>query len=426
MRLAPRRVALLTALGFAATSVGFSAGPAAAAGCPDPSQSCLVVTVVSTKDFTKTSKQYVFTASQINSLTDLTAPKFTTRNTPGGKVLNEPRPAKALSLREILKQIGVKDPAQADLVNSVTFSETPGSTGVPSVLDKPAFGEPVATNPDFPYDDDLPPAIYMSAGKPVYFRPLSGEDDVNRPDRYRAEGRMDLTIHTSGKLLAPTATVDKSNPTTKDAPQFSVSFGTKPGTQLKYRWDFGDARGPDRAEKSPSHKYKTKGTYGAYVSVFGADGSYGRSQVLSIKVAKPPKPTPTPKAPTTGTGGGLTGGTGGYVPPYDPPTTTLPLPDPVEPSEDLPTPDAPPVDDGLQEVEGFVLAGAEIVPGGTPEAIPGTQASSQPTPASTTSTRKRVATWTVAALGILLLVGAGAASETRWVRNQLRHLRRRA
>lgn len=426
MRRTALGAALLT-LGFAVTSVGLAAGPASAAlKCTDTSQSCVVVTVVATKAFKETSKKrYEYTAAQLHGLVDLKDPAFTTRTKPGGKVLNEPRPPKAVSLRALVGATSTQYPEQAKLLDNVTFSEAPDTAGVPRVLDKPAFGDPKGS--DFPYDDDLQPAIYLSAGKPVYYRPLSGEDDVNRPDRFRTDGRLDITIHTTGKLLAPTATINNSAPTTKDKPTFSVALSTKPGTQLEYLWDYGDGRTADPAEKSPSHRYPDKGTYGAFVSVFGADGSYGRSAVLSVKVGKPPK---QPKAPTTGSGGGVRGNSGGYVPPYNPPSTNLPAPAPApnpidEPLEDDPVEDIP-VDDGLVDVEGYVLAGSEIVPGGVPEAIPGTQASSSPTPASETSVRKRIATWAVAALAIVLLVGAGATSETRWFRNSLRHLRRRA
>lgn len=424
MRRTALRAALLT-LGLTAAGLGLAAGPVEAAGCPDASQSCVVVNVVSTQDFKKTVKKYVFTADQIRQLsqTDLDKPAFYTRTKPGGKRSPTPRPAKALSLRTLLTNIGENHPEHADLKDDVTFSEAPDASGIPRVLDQPAFGDP--NGKDFPFDDNLSPALYVSGGQIGYFRPLAGEDDVNGPDKFFVKGRLDLTIHITGKLLAPTATSSISAPTTKDKTKFSVSLSGKPGTFLKYRWDFGDNRGPNRGSKSPSHQYTKKGTYGAFVSVFGADGSYGRSAVLTVKVGKPPK---APSSPTTGSGGGVRGNSGGYVPPYNPPSTNLPAPapDPIdEPLEDEPTEDIP-VDDGLIDVEGYVLAGSEIVPGGIPEAIPGTQASSPPTPASETSVRKRIATWAVAALAIVLLVGAGATSETRWFRNRLHHFRRRA
>ncbi|MFI5427335.1 PKD domain-containing protein [Aeromicrobium sp. UC242_57] len=313
----------------------------------------------------------------------------------------------------------------AELVGDVTFSEATFADSSPRVLDKPAFGDDSGTA--YPYYKNASPSVYaLSNGKIGYFRPMTDKNDVNGPDLFTATGRIDLTIHTTGSCLEPTATVSNSAPTTKEAPKFSVDPNGDKGMDFEYRWEFGDDRGPGRGDKSPSHRYLKKGEYDAYVTVRGADGSYGRSAVLPIKVAKPP-PKPKPTTSTGGgTGGGVTGGTGGYVPPYTPPTTDFPEPDPIEePFDDEPTEDVP-VDDGLVDVEGYVLAGAEIVPGGTPEAIPGTQASADPTPASTTSVRKRLATWTVAAFAIVLLVGAGAASETRWFRNRLRHLRRRA
>lgn len=422
MRMATRRVAWAAAIALALSSSALVSSPVSAADCPDPTQSCVVVTVVATKNFIKTEKKYAFTAEQVAQSSTYRDPAYFTRRKAGADPLPTPRPSKVLPLRDLLSQIAQADPDQATLLDAVTFSEAPDETGLPKVLDKPAFGDPSPANADYPFDDDLPAAVYVkSDGRITYFRPLTGEDDVNAPDRFEIDGRLNLTIHTTGRLLAPTASVSNSAPTTKDETTFSVSLSDKPGTRLKYLWDYGDGRTADRAKKSPSHRYPTKGSYGAFVSVFGADGSYGRSAVVAVEVATPPKPQPTAAPDTGGGGGGSIGG--GYVPPYLPPTTSLPEPDDA-PVEIEPTEPAP-VDDGLEEVEGYVLAGSDTVPGGIPETIPGTQASSQPTSASSTSTRKRVATWAVVALGTALLVSAGAASETRWFRNRLSRVRRR-
>lgn len=399
MRRTALGAALLT-LGFAATSMGLTAGPASAADeCGDAGQSCVIVKVVSTKNFkTKRTLTHVVSTDDMSEWSDLAKPKS------------------ALSLRELLTKVGEK--RKVDLIKDVRFSETLDPDGVPRTLDGSAFS-------DKPPFVDKPSVYPLSGGRIAYFKPQADEDDDNGSERLIVKGPLTITIHTTGKLLAPTATVSNSAPTTKDEPTFSAAVDGKSDRDLKYRWDFGDNRGPGRTSKSPTHRYTKKGSYGAFVTVRGDDGSYGRSAVLSVKVGKPPKTLPSP---TTGSGGGVRGNSGGYVPPYNPPSTNLPAPAPNpidEPLEDDPADDIP-VDDGLIDVEGYVLAGSEIVPGGVPEAIPGTQASSSPTPASETSVRKRIATWAVAALAIVLLVGAGATSETRWFRNSLRHLRRRA
>lgn len=428
MRNAGRRRALLLAVALMATGAGLAPSPSVAATCPDGLSSCVVVSVVSTVDFKESIEEYVVAGTDIAAWSAednrVKGKTFYVRDKAGKK---EKRASvnKPLSLQGLLTKIDEQDDEREGLPGDVTFSETLDADGVPRVLDQPAFAEP---GNGYVFDDDLPPVVYpLSGGRIGYFRPLTGEDDVNRGDWIVRKGRLDLVVHTTGKLLQPTATVSNSAPTTKDEPSFTVSLSEKAGTRLEYEWNFGDGRGADRFKKSPKHRYTKRGTYGAFVSLRGANGSYGRSDVVTVKVAKPPKP---PKTVTPGSGGtGSTGGTGGgYVPPYVAPVPGLPgaiddLPqdDPVddEPIEDIP------VDDGLVDVEGYVLAGAEIVPGGTPETIPGTEASAA-APENQTSVRSRIATWTVAALAIALLVGAGAASETRWLRNRLRPLRRRA
>lgn len=400
----------------------------AADGCPDPAQSCVVVKVVSTQDFKETTTRYEFNAADLAALSTTPPGDFYVRDEAGKKEKPaKPAITKAVSIRSLLGEVATRDPAAGDLQKNATFSEVSGDDGIPRVLDYPAFADP--NDKDYPFDDGLPAVVYPLSGERIgYFRPLAGKDDVNRGDWIVRKGRLYLVIHMTGKLLQPTVSVDKSAPTTKDKLRFDVSLTEEPNTRvLKYEWNFGDGRAA--AKKSPKHRYTKRGTYGAFVSIRGGNGSYGRSDVVTVKVAKPPKP---PKAVTPGTGGagtGSTGGTGGgYVPPYVAPVPGLPgaIDDPPQddPVDDEPVEDIP-VDDGLVDVEGYVLAGAEIVPGGTPETIPGTEASAA-APENQTSVRSRIATWTVAALTIALLVGAGAASETRWLRNRLRPLRRRA
>ncbi len=112
-------------------------------------------------------------------------------------------------------------------------------------------------------------------------------------------------------------------------------------------------------------------------------------------------------------------GGGGYIPPYIPNDTSTPPSVDTPPTTEPPT---TPVDDGLQEVEGFVLAGAGAEEG---DSIPGTQAASQPTKASELSTSRKISGAVIGALAVILLLGLGAEIETRWASTRLAHLRRR-
>nr|WP_244633476.1 PKD domain-containing protein [Aeromicrobium sp. CFBP 8757] len=255
-------------------------------------------------------------------------------------------------------------------------------------------------------------------------------DDTNASDYFFSAGRLDLTVHTTGTLLSPTVVSSGGTELDLDAPTtFSVSLPESTADVLTTRWDFGDGSTKGTKRDQPTKTYAKRGTYPVSVAVRTSDGSYGRSAPLEVKIANPPK------APSSGTGGGSDlGGGGGYTgggglpAPFDPFEGDVDQPAPSDELPDVEEDPAPtaPVDDGLEPVEGYVLAGAETVPGGTPETIPGTQASTAPAPATQASTRQRIATWAVAAAAVLLLVGLGAASETRWLRHRLRHLRRAA
>ena len=92
------------------------------------------------------------------------------------------------------------------------------------------------------------------------------------------------------------------------------------------------------------------------------------------------------------------------------------------PLSDLPDVPTTPTDDGLQEVEGFVLAGAGAETG---DSIPGAEVASQPTKASELSTSRKISGAVIGALAIILLLGLGAEIEARWVSTRLGDLRRR-
>ncbi len=433
-----RRPAALVTLALAAVGLGLAPSPLSAAGepCPDGSATCVVVTYVSTSGGTTTTvgEPLVYYPADLRTKADATPATgtYNLRKNPkskGGKVDSRPvAVGKRVPIGELIRT----DPDAARSAKT-TYLETPNAAGVPAVLSAADLAAPPADPDasDYPFIDGLQPAVFVTdSGKIGYVRPLrDADEDTNASDYIRADGRLDLTVHTTGALLAPTVVssagtdLDLEKPTT-----FSVTFADKPRTRvLTTRWDFGDGSTKGTKREEPTKTYAKRGTYPVSVAVRTSDGSYGRSAPLEVEIAKPPK------APSSGTGGGdgLGGGGGGYsgggLPaPFDPYEGDVDQPAPTDELPDVPeeepTPSAP-VDDGLEPVEGYVLAGAETASGGTPEAIPGTQAST-PAPATQASTRQRLATWAVAAAAVLLLIGLGAASETRWLRHRLRHLRR--
>lgn len=416
-----RRAALAAALTLLAVPLATSSTADAAEACL-PTEACLVVQVVSTTDGTTTvlEKRY-FTSSEITAWDQaqlVDQPAYYTRG-PGGTLSERPRPAEALPLRNLLASAAFEQ----DPLTKVKFSESAG-TGVPTVLDQPDFGDPA--DPDYPFDDSLQPALYTtSTGQIGYIRPLRGEDDVNSTDQFRIDPgeSATLTIHTTGKLLEPVVSASDTSVDTKATTTFTTTYAENPGTRvIKWRWDFGDGSTLHASQKEPTHRYTTKGTYPVFVQVRGANGSYGRSAPITMKVANPPKP---PASSGTGGSGGI-GGTGdlggatGYIPPYIPNDAPNPPSVVTPPTDDLPT---TPVDDGLQQVEGFVLTGAGAEQG---DSIPGTQATAQPTQARELSTSRKISGAVVGALAVILLLGLGAEIETRWATTKLAHLRRRA
>jgi hypothetical protein len=429
-----RRRRALIALALAATALGLTPSSLSAAGqpCPDGLASCVVVTYVQTSGGTTTpvGEPLVYSPDDLRQRSaddPSNAGTYNLRKNPkskGGEI--DERPVAVGKRVSINRLLTVGDP---DRAARATYLETPNAAGIPAVLSSADLADP--STPDYPFIDQLAPAVFVTdSGKLGYVRPLrDADEDTNASDYVQVTGRLDLTVHTTGTLLAPTVVSSGGTDLDLDTPTtFSVTFADKPRTRvLTTRWDFGDGSTKGTKRDEPTKSFAERGTYPVSVAVRTSDGSYGRSAPLEVKVAKPPK------APTSGTGGGGgLGGGGGYsgggLPaPFDPfegdvdqPGSLDDLPDVEEP------PPSEPVDDGLVPVEGYVLAGAEIVPGGTPETIPGTQDSTAPAPATQASTRQRIATWAVAAAAVLLLVGMGAASETRWLRHRLRHFRRAA
>jgi hypothetical protein len=450
-----RRAAAVLAVVLAAGGLTLGSSPVSAAECPAPLSTCVVVKVVRTIDgkMLPIGDPLVLGPAELQTLSDenpdLNLRRYDLRKNPkstGGKITPDIARGKRVSISTLLAKLTNEQQAA-----KATFVETPNTAGVPSVLapgdlvdpdGTPSTATPTSPSPSpsptpgagaYPFLDKLEPAVFLTPGGQLgYVRPLrDADEDTNGADYFQVAGRLDVTVHTTGSLISPTVTSSAGSTLDRGAPTtFSATFPDKLGSRVaSTTWDFGDGSIKNTKRATPSKSYAKKGTYPVAVSVRLNDGSYGRSAAVEIKVANPPK------APSSGTGGGTgLGGPGGSgsgsgttFPPYEPPADDyLPPSDTEEPPVEEPEQPPAPVDDGLEPVEGFVLAGAEIVPGGTPETIPGTQNSATPAPATQQSMRSRIATWVVAIFAVALLVGMGAASETRWFRHRLRHLRRRA
>ncbi|KRC66280.1 hypothetical protein ASE12_16860 [Aeromicrobium sp. Root236] len=383
-------------------------------------QACVEVRVVSTTGGkeTRLSTSYFTVADLTSGAGIVQNPEYWTRSSAKKAAKPTPRPATALPLRALLQRV-TNPPSKPP-----TFSEVP-LRGIPSVLSEDELR--AGDDEKQPFLDDLEPSLFaFSSNRIGYIRPQRTEEDLNRSDYFvtGAGGRLVLTFHTTGKLLAPTLSVGATTVNTKTKNAFTVNV-PEPGTRIsRYRWTFGDGTEYGSRDKARTHRYDKVGTYPVYVQVRGENGSYGRTAPTEMKVGKPPKPPSTTGGGGTGGGGGIGGGGGGggYIPPYVPTPPSVDNPPSVDtpPTNDLPT---TPVDDGLQEVEGFVLAGAGAEQG---DSIPGTQASVQPTKASELSTSRKISGAVIGALAVILLLGLGAEIETRWASTRLAHLRRRA
>jgi hypothetical protein len=450
-----RPATAVLAVVMATAGLGLLASPADAAECK--ALPCVVITFVKTADGTTKSvgsvgldKADLQRLSGQKPALNAASYQYLLRKNPqskGGKLQRRPiAQGQRVGISALLAEA---DPTKK---YTPTFVETRNTEGIPAVLGPGDLVDPdaapVDTNGDgtpdpvqYPFFDNRQPAVFLTteSGKLGYVRPLRDQDeDTNAADYFQVtSGRLDITVHTTGKLLAPTVVSSKGTALERSAKTtFSVTYPEEPNYGVRsILWDFGDGSVKGTKRREPSKSYAKKGTYPVAVTVRLNDGSYGRSSALEIKVANPPK------APSSGTGGGDgsggSGSSGGIIdgggtlpPPYTPtfpddvsPPSEIEEPPPAEEPDDL---EDVPVDDGLEPVEGYVLAGAEIVPGGTPETIPGTEDSAAPAPATQAALRTRVATWVVAAFAAALLLGLGAATETRWFRHRLRHLRRRA
>jgi len=396
----------MVALPLVASSTA-DAADAPITACPNEGVPCVIVKVISIVDRQKTEYRYTVNIQENADLKDPGELDYGVRAKKGGPIKPVEGITEALSLAGILSHDTGAD------ASDWTFSETPNPSKFPSLLD-----------PGTQYRDGLVPAVYVTGGRVGYVRPLAGNGDVNGGDTFvlPTKAPLVLTVHTTGELLEVKT---KSTPTKKITTATPVSFSaevTPNSDTLSYRWTLGTKVDKTAA---PSRTFTKADTYPINLEVRDLqDGSLGLAATTNVRVGKPPKPPSTTGGGGTGGGGfgGGGGGGGGYIPPYVPTPPSVDNPPSVDtpPTNELPT---TPADDGLQEVEGFVLAGAGAEQG---DSIPGTQASVQPTKASELSTSRKISGAVIGALAVILLLGLGAEIETRWASTRLAHLRRRA
>ncbi|MEJ7633791.1 PKD domain-containing protein [Aeromicrobium sp.] len=415
-----RRLALAALL--AMVTIPLVTSSAQAAAC-QPGDSCVTIEYVSTKDgvANRVVGPYTYAINKDPALVAEGKP-YTIRTKPGGPAtpIREGGIPNTLPLSALVAQSDAEPNNQVR--NDVTFSETPGLDKVPAVL------SPARLRGTSPYADNLVPAVYVADDGGVgYVRPLAdGTKDVNALEVFATEPGtpLTLTFHVTGELVSATIKSSPAKPTTAGPVSFSAEIGSDSDESFSYAWNFVGKSDVQSKKAAPTYTYTRKDSYSVNLSVRGDDGSYGRASTATVKVGNVPKSSSNGTGNGTGTGGtgggaGGAGGGTGYTPPYDP--STPPVADP--PADATPPPDnLTPLDDGLEAVEGFVLAGAGAEEG---ESIPGTQATSQPTQATELSAGRKINGAVIGTLAVMLLLGLGAEIEARWVSNRLGHLRRR-
>ena len=198
---------------------------------------------------------------------------------------------RGLSIRDLISQdVGIPIP-------SVTFVEITTGSAAPSTLSNADLGDP--SNAGYPFANGLLPLIFYYSSSVGYLAPLrNGSQAPNDSQDAAQNAPLFLTIHTTGTLLNPIVESSSTTPHAKSSVSFSARFATAPSTALTYSWRFGD--GGVATDAAPTHSYATAGRYLVTVTVNGADGSYGASNVVVETVGKPAPPAGT----GTGTGTG--------------------------------------------------------------------------------------------------------------------------
>jgi PKD repeat protein len=282
-------------------SLASSSGASAASACA-PGEACVIANVVGSQ-----TSEHIISFAQVRA-GDVSA-LYATRARAGGPTSSDT--FSGLSVRDLI-QLDVPLPTSA-----VTFVEIT-SPGYPTMtLSQADLGDP--GDAGYPFPSGLLPAIFVDDAQTLgYISPLRNAVDASDIQTGQAAGPVTLTIHTSGRLLAPVVTATPSTIAAGKTVTFGVSFAQPAATALSYSWNFGAGADVPGLGATPSHTYANPGTFLVSVTVTGADSSYGISKPVTVTVNKPPPATnpgggatakPTPK-PTTGpvTSSGSRGG----------------------------------------------------------------------------------------------------------------------
>jgi hypothetical protein len=425
----------LLVLAVIGSALAPAAGVSADSRCPN-GQPCVVVNWTGVASGTQ-----VITIDNIDAWADLTDPPYQTRVVPHTDPQSEPRPGRALSLRHLLGQLNPPIAPQ-----SVTFTAAPNRDGVPSTLTTTDLADP--SDPAFPFQAGLMPAIFIVGNNDAigYIRPLRDDADTNGNDFWQTDslGVLELTVHTTGKLLTPTVHASQTKITTGKRDAFTASFDQAVATTITYTWSFGDGATAITQDAAASHVFTTSGSYFVVVTVQGADGSIGQAKPLQITVGKAPKPKPRPHpsaSPGTGTSphpnnpstgpNHSNGGRAGTAPAPKPakhsavaahPTASATTsPAPPEPPRSLPS--AHRLPSGVSSareplVQGVVIGSVDLV-----TATAASRADQATAPAARQSRAGHLSLLLAWALVAPLLLALGAATETGWWSRRLRRFR---
>jgi len=158
----------------------------------------------------------------------------------------------------------------------------------------------------------------------------AGSTEQNPTHTYTAPGTYSVTlqifnadgydaIRTTGyvtvtALVTPTAAFN-GTPTSGTAPLTVHFTDESTGSPIVWNWSFGDGawfNTTNAAERNATHTYSVAGAYTVNLTVSNAGKSNALSRAGYITVTAPtPTPTPTSRPPSS-SGGGSTGGPGGY------------------------------------------------------------------------------------------------------------------
>ena len=306
-------VAALGALGLALPGPAHAAVDSCSGDGP-----CLVVKVLDQHGDVQARQE--FTADEINQDKQVVqSPGFLTRNFVGDDPHVSVTAPQALPLTAVIGNVG-------RTVSQVQYAEIIGPSGTAHDLTQKQLGPPSENG----FGGVLSPSVWATtASFPSmdFFRPLIAGDpnDVNAKDFVVANApqALVLLLHTSGKLLHPTVTVDRTKVRAGTPDTFRVTFPPTDGAlpaNLTYRWFVTPTEQIGAGPTPWRHRWTQPGTYDVYLQVASPDTSSGQSN--SVRVIVCPKKGTTATCTKADPGNGPhdpgNGNQGGQNPPTGP------------------------------------------------------------------------------------------------------------